>query len=170
MTSVVLVITALIAIVCIVVITVFYNLTKLQEEVREKNLELESYRMERWDMTKQLAACVESALDDEKKMEGVRALFDRDYMLMSQEEKAICFQKMEEVLGKLLLMVKNQSSLQNEEKVHDICKSLKDKMAMYHNAEMYYERSVRRLNDKIDKVPERYVARIFGIQKETGLK
>ena len=41
---------------------------------------------------------------------------------------------------------------------------------MYHNAEMYYEHSVHCLNDKIDKVPERYVARIFGIQKEPGLK
>ena len=164
------IITAIIALLCIVVIAVFYNLTKLQEDAREKYLKLESYRIERWEMTKKLAECIEKFPDVDKKYEETKNLFGRDYLILSKEEKSIYFQEMEGFLTKVRMEVKNHSSLQCEEKIRNICKRLNEETVMYHNAEMYYEHSVHCLNDKIDKVPEGYVARIFGIQKEPGLK
>ena len=159
-------ITAIIVFICIAVVTIFYNLTKLQEETREKYLKVDSYQMEKWNMAKRLTEYVESYHQEGKTFEDAHAVLDKDLMAMGKEEKLAAYRQMEEILGKLLVEVKEHGNLQCEEKIRMICMKLKDEAFMYHAAEAEYDRCVSKYNDQIEKAPGKYVAGIFGLKKQ----
>lgn len=169
MSGVVWVITAIIAFVCIAVVAIFYKLTKLQEEMREKYLKVDSYRIEKWNMAKRLTEYIESYHEEGKTFEEAHAVLDQDVMAMGNEEKSILYHKMEEILGNLIKEIKAHGNLQCEEKIRTICLKLKDEAYRYHEAEAQYDSCVNRYNEQISKAPDKYVAGIFGLKKQTKL-
>ncbi len=169
MSGIVWVITAIIVFVCIAVVAIFYKLTKLQEETREKYLKVDSYRMEKWNMAKRLAKYVESYHEEQKTFVEAHAVLDQDYMMMGEEEKSVLYRKMEEILGNLIKEIKAHGNLQCEEKIRNICLKLKEEAYRYHEAEAEYDRCVSRYNEQIGKVPDKYVARMFGLRKQKKL-
>lgn len=169
MSGIVWVITASIVFICIAVVAIFYKLTKLQEETREAYLKFDSYRMEKWNMVKRLAEYVESYHEEEKTFAEAHVVLDQDYMVMGEEEKSVLYHKMEEILGNLIEEIKKHGNLQCEEKIRNICLKLKDESYRYHEAEAEYNSCVNRYNGQIEKVPDKYVAGIFGLKKQKKL-
>lgn len=169
MSGIVWVITAIIVFICIAVVAIFYKLTKLQEETREKYLKVDSYRMEKWNMAKRLVEYVESYHEEGKTFEEAHAVLDQDFMAVGKEEKGILYRRMEENLGKLIEEIKAHGNLQCEEKIRTICLKLKDEAYRYHEAEAQYDSCVNRYNEQISKVPDKYVAGIFGLKKQKKL-
>lgn len=163
------VITGIIALVCIAVVAIFYKLTKLQEEVREKYLKVESYRMGKWNMAKQLTAYIESYHQEEKTFEEAHAVLDKDIMTIEEEAKSLLYHQMEKILAKLIEEIKTQDNLQCEEKIRSICLKLKDEASRYHQAEAEYDICVKRYNAQLEKTPDKYVAAIFGLKQQRRL-
>ncbi|MGN1206245.1 MAG: LemA family protein [Eubacterium sp.] len=169
MSSFVWVITAIIVFVCIAVVAIFYNLTKMQEEIREKYLKVDSYRVGKWNMAKRLLEHIENYNTEGTKYEKAHEVLDKDFMTMGKEEKILLYHQMEEILGRLILVVREQSNLQCERKIRMICMRLKEEAPRYHAAEAEYDCSVTRYNRQIEKAPDKYVAKIFGLKKQAKL-
>ena len=169
MSGIVWVITAIIVFICVAVVTIFYNLTKLQEETREKYLKVDGYRMEKWNMVKLLLGYVESFHEDGKTFEKAHAVLDKDFLRLGKEERLLLYRQMEEILGTLIVEVKEHGNLQCEEKIRNLCMKLKDEAYKYHMAEAEYDRCVTKYNEQIKKAPGKYVAGIFGLKKQPRL-
>ena len=163
------VITVMIVFICIAVVAIFYNLTKLQEETREKYLEVDGCRMGKWSMVKQLLGYVESYHEEGRTFEKAHAVLDRDFLLTGKEERSFLYRQMEEILAALIVEVKEHGNLQCEEKIRNLCIKLNNEAGRYHTAEAQYNQCVSIYNAQIEKIPDKYVAAVFGLKKQPRL-
>lgn len=152
----------------VVVLIIVYNIITYNNLVKYRNLVNEAfstmdiYLKKRWDLVPNLVEVVKGyAKHESETFEKIVTLRGNAYNNMSSEEKIEIDNKLTEGISKIMAVSESYPELKANNNFIQLSNELSKIETDIANSRKYYNGTVRKYNDKIQKIPSNIIAAIF---------
>lgn len=161
------IIVAIIIIIIVYAITLYNNLVRLNNRVKEAFSTMDVYLKKRWDLVPNMVEVVKSYAKHEKNtLKEIVELRNGNYDKMSDDEKIKMNQEMSKNIDKIMVLAEsypNLKSSENFKNLSDQLTKIEDDIA---NSRKYYNGVVRLYNNKVEIIPNSIFAKLFGYKSK----
>lgn len=154
----------IISIVIIIILTLYNNLVKSRNKVRQAKSGIDVYLNQRFDLIPNLVECVKGYSKHEKSIFTEIANLRSSYMKQSNNLKDA--ENLNNKMNQLIAVAENYPELKASEQYLNLQKNLTKIESQLQAARRIYNLEVTEYNNKIYTVPSNIIAMIFGFKEE----
>ena len=154
----------IIAIFIIVILTLYNNLVKARNKVRQAESGIDVYLNQRFDLIPNLVECVKGYSKHEQTIFNEIAKLRADYQNKKNDIKSA--ENLNNKMNQLIAVGENYPELKASEQYLNLQKTLTKLESQLQAARRIYNAEVTNYNDKVTLVPSNIVARMFGFKEE----
>ena len=154
----------IIAILLISILSLYNNLVKAKNKVKQAESGIDIYLNQRFDLIPNLVECVKSYSKYEEKIFTEIAELRASYMTQSKNIKSA--ENLNNKMNQLMAVAENYPELKANEQYLNLQNNLTKMESQLQAARRIYNAEVTNYNDKILTVPSNLVASLFGFKEE----
>ena len=154
----------IVGIILIVILSIYNNLVKLRNKVKQAESGIDVYLNQRFDLIPNLVECVKAYSKHEENIFTEIAKLRTSYMTQSKNIKSA--ENLNNKMNQLMAVAENYPELKANEQYLNLQNNLTKIESQLQAARRIYNTEVTNYNDKILTVPSNLVASLFGFKEE----